>query len=419
MTLLDLFPSMHSAMSPRLDHAVWPTETHYDSSGRITVGRVALQDIADQFGTPTHVIDEDDVRHRCRAYRKTFPEADIAYAAAALPIRAIVRWVTEEGLSIGIGSTSELAIALSAGVDPKRIILHCNAMTADEAQSAAAIGVGRIVVDSPACIAHVSAATRNPQHVLIHVQPEPRHSNESDDATRAAVRQSNLNLVGLHCHLGSHPSDTESIASAIHELVAQLDMVRHDYGTILTELVLGGDHAVPRTPNGTAVHLPDLAVTIDDALDSACATYRFPRPTITLEPGRSIVARAGVTLHRVVSVVGVGDDRTVVAVEGGRNTDPSTSEATVALANRHPTGPVITATLVGRRDEPQQGVAVTLPADVHPGDVLAVAGTGALRNGFTTTTCVGRPPIVAVQRGRATQLVRRETIADLMARDAD
>ncbi|MBJ8342423.1 diaminopimelate decarboxylase [Antrihabitans sp. YC3-6] len=419
MTLLDLLPSMHSAMSARLDHAFWPSETHYDSSGRITVGRVALQDIADQFGTPTHVIDEDDVRHRCRAYRKIFPEADIAYAAAALPIRAVVRWVTEEGLSIGIGSTSELAIALSAGVDPKRIILHCNAMTAEEAQSAAAIGAGRTVVDSLACIAHVSAATRNSQNVLIQVQPDARHCNESDDAIRAAVRQSNLNLVGLHCHLGSHSSDTDRIASTIHELVTQLDLVRREHGTVLTELVLGGDRSVSPTPNGTSVHLPGLAATIDDALDSACATYRFPRPRITLEPGRAIVASAGVILHRVVSVVGVGDGRTVVAVEGGRNADPSSPVATVALANRHPTGPVMTATLVGSRDEPQQGVVVTLPADVHPGEVLAVAGAGDLRNGFATTTSVGRPPIVAVQHGRTTQLVRRETIADLMARDAD
>src|SRR5690349_5223588 len=113
-------------MTPRLDPTLWPTTTAVDELGRVTVGGVALADIADQYGTPTYVLDEEDVRHRCRRYRHTLPEAEIAYAGKALLTRAVAAWVAEEGLALDVCTAGELAIALSAGVDPRRIILHGN-----------------------------------------------------------------------------------------------------------------------------------------------------------------------------------------------------------------------------------------------------------------------------------------------------
>jgi diaminopimelate decarboxylase len=154
VTLLNLFSSSRPGMAARPDSAVWPRDSHFDGAGRIVVGGVALTDIAERFGTSSCVLDEREVRDHCRAYRKLFPEAEIVYAGQALLVRAVANWVTEEGLSVAVYSADELAVALDAGIDPKRIIMHgtdsdCSQgarnNTADDwLQTAAKCRVGRI-----------------------------------------------------------------------------------------------------------------------------------------------------------------------------------------------------------------------------------------------------------------------------------
>ncbi|MCA1007458.1 diaminopimelate decarboxylase [Rhodococcus hoagii] len=444
MTLLDIFPSLRAAMAPRLDPAVWPVTTGHDDHGRIRVGGVALDDVADQYGTPTYVLDEDDVRHRCRAYRAAFPEAELAYAAKALMIRAVADWVTNEGLSLDVCSSGELAIALSSGVDPARIILHGNAKTAAELRAAVHAGVGRIVVDSHTEIRLLASLARGRQRVLVRATPGidihghpavttgvddqkfgfPIAGGHLDAAVRLVLEQPSLELAGLHCHLGSQITDSGLFAAAIDRLIGQMDQVRRDHGIILTNLNLGGGHAVPYRPGDPQMDLTDLARAVDDALDEACARNRFPRPDITLEPGRAIVARAGVTLYRVVSIKTVSGGRTFVAVDGGMSDNPRVAlygaRYDVAVANRHPAGAHTPMTVVGRHCEAGDVLAhdVLLPCDLHPGDVLAVPCTGAYHHGLASTyNGVGRPPVVAVRGGTARELIRRETAADLLSRD--
>lgn len=335
MTLLEICPSLRAAMVPRLDPALWPVTTDYDDRGRIRVGGVALDDIADQFGTPTYVLDEDDVRHRCRTYRSVFPESEIAYAAPALIVRAVARWVANEGLSLDVCSAGELAVALAAGVDPARIVLHGNAKTAAELRAAVGSGVGRIVVDSHTEIRLLASLVQGRQKVLVRATPDihghpavptgvddqkfgfPITGGYLDTAVGLVLAQPGLDLVGLHCHLGSQITDSRLFATAIERIVGQMDRIRHDHGVILTNLNLGGGHAVPYRPGDRGLDLAELARVVDDALDAACARNRYPRPIVTLEPGRAIVARAGVTLYRVVSIKTVGGGRTFVAVDGG------------------------------------------------------------------------------------------------------
>ncbi len=265
MTLLDIFPSLRAAMAPRLDPALWPVTTDHDERGRIRVGGVALDDIADQYGTPTYVLDEDDVRHRCRAYRTAFPESEIAYAAKALTTRAVADWVTSEGLSLDVCSEGELAIARSAGVDPSRIILHGNAKTATELRTAVGVGVGRIVVDSHTEIRLLASLARRRQRVLVRATPDidihgqpavttgvddqkfgfPINGGHLDAAVRLVLEQPSLELVGLHCHLGSQITDVELFASAVERMIGRMEQIRRDHGVILTNLNLGGGHAVP------------------------------------------------------------------------------------------------------------------------------------------------------------------------------
>jgi diaminopimelate decarboxylase len=444
MTLLDYLPSLHNAATPRIDSAIWPLTTTVDDLGRLCVGGVALTEIADEFRTPTYVLDETDFRRRLQRYRSILPEVEIRYAAKSLLTTDIARWVAQEGAGLDVSSGGELAIALAGGMDPARIVLHGNAKPVDELADAAAVGIGRIVVDSPMEIAYLSCVARRPQPVLIRVTPgidiggHPAVVTGVDDqkfgfaltdghalaAAQRILHQPALELVGLHCHIGSQVTDATLYGEVIRRMIATMADIRRTHGVLLHELNIGGGHGVPYVSGDSELDLAEVADIIDDALDWACATERFPRPRIVMEPGRAISARAGVTLYRVVSVKSQPGGRTFVAVDGGMSDNPRIAlygaNYTVALANRHALGPTKRVTIAGRHCESGDEIArdVELPADIHPGDLLAVACTGAYQHSMASNyNMVGRPPIVAVRHGQVRELVRRETTADLLARD--
>ena len=238
------------------------------------------------------------------------------------------------------------------------------------------------------------------------------------------LHQPLLELVGLHCHIGSQVTDPTLYGEAIHRMIATMADIRSRHGVILHELNIGGGHGVPYVSGDPELNIAELADLIDDSLDWACAKERFPRPRIVIEPGRAISARAGVTLYRVVSVKAQEGGRTFVAVDGGMSDNPRVAlygaKYTVALANRHSLGLTQPVTVAGRHCEAGDEIArdIELPADVHPGDLLAVACTGAYQHSMASNyNMVPRPPVIAVRHGRSTQIVRRETTSDLLARD--
>lgn len=443
-TLVDVLPSLGYAAPPRFHPAIWPVTTHADDEGRLCIGDVPLTDIADEFRTPTYVIDEADFRYRARRYRKALRGAEIVYAGKSLLTIAVARWAREEGLSIDVCSAGELATAIAGGAEPARIVMHGNAKSHDELRAAVQVGVGRIVLDSGIEIAYLSGLATRRQSVLIRVTPDidihghraittgisdqkfgfTLDGGHAADAVKRILAHPNLDLIGLHCHIGSQVADPAVYGEAIHRMVAAMADIRARHGTILTELNIGGGHAIPYLPSDPALDLDVLASVIDDALDAACAAERFPRPAIIVEPGRGISARAGVTLYQVCAVKTQSGGRTFVAVDGGMSDNPRVAlygaKYTVALANRHSLGPRRRVTVAGRHCEAGDELArdVELPADLHAGDLLAVACTGAYHHSMSSNyNMVGRPPLVAVKDGNARELVRRETVADLWARD--
>jgi diaminopimelate decarboxylase len=444
MTLLDILPSLGQAAPRRFDSSIWPVTAHSDEEGRLCVGGVPLADIADEFGTPTYVFDEADFRHRARRYRRVLRGTDVVYAGKSLLTTAVARWAREEGLGVDVCSTGELAVALAGGVDPARVVAHGNAKSPDELREAVRVGVGRIVLDSCIEIAYLAGLARRRQPVLIRVTPDvdihghravttgisdqkfgfTLDGDHAAEAVKRVLAHPILDLVGLHCHIGSQVTDAGLYGEAIRRMVAAMADVRAHHGVILTELNIGGGHAIPYAPGDGELNLDALARVIEDAVDEACAAERFPRPRIVVEPGRAISGRAGVTLYRVCSVKMRPRGRTFVAVDGGMSDNPRVSlygaQYTVALANRHPVGPRQRVTIAGRHCEAGDEIArdVELPADLRPGDVLAVACTGAYHHSMASNyNMVGRPPLVAVGDGRARTLVRRETTADLFLRD--
>jgi diaminopimelate decarboxylase len=257
MPLLELSPSVDPAAKPRLDRSVWPLTTHVDELGRLRVGAVALTEVADAFGTPTYVLDEADFRQRISHYRAALPEVDVVYAGKALLTTSVAHWVAEEGIGLGVCSGGELAVALAGGVDPARIIMGGNAKTPDELRDAATMGVGRIVVDSPIEAALLSGWVRDRQQVLIRVSPEIDTSLEwvPDDQC--------LELVGFYCDVGSHVTDARLYGSAICRMVSAMAEVRNTHGVVVTEVNIGGGHAVPHIRGDRALNLEELADVIE------------------------------------------------------------------------------------------------------------------------------------------------------------
>ncbi|MFG1792594.1 diaminopimelate decarboxylase family protein [Nocardia sp. NPDC049149] len=420
MTLVDFFSPVRSGTTAHLDSAIWPHGARYDADGRIMVGGVALADIAETYGTAARVVDEHEVRLRCRAYRKTFPEAEIAYAATALLIGVVADWVTDEGLSMAVHSSGELAAALAAGVDPKRIILHANGLSREELATAVTQRVNRIVLGSPAEVDLLATVATRTQRVLLRLDPGIERDTRQSAAgfalgtpAAAAVAQvlgvPTLELIGFSCHLGSQLYNPDHYGEAIRRMIAEMAQVRHDHDRLLTDLDLGGGHAIAYRSGDAEMNLPELSAIIEDALDAGCARQHFPRPNVALEPGRGIVARAGVTLHRVMSVKHSDGGHVSVVIDSAARAR-SGDGAGMVVANRRATGPQVTATVAGRAGDVILATGVRLPADLRPGELLAVPCTGAYHHSSTRTR------VIAVRAGQYAQLVHREP--DFLDRDA-
>ncbi|MFC4114494.1 diaminopimelate decarboxylase [Nonomuraea zeae] len=430
-------PETPSAAEP------WSATTRFHPYA--ATGGVPLMDVAERYGTPAYVVDEADLRGRCRAFRAALPDADILYAAKAFLCRAMATWIREEGLGLDVCSGGELAIARSVGFPAERIVFHGNAKTPHELLEAVEYGVGRIVVDNLAEIPRLAVLVPpgRRQKVLLRVIPDIEAgahaairtggegqkfglSIASGDAAAAVtrvLRQPELELVGLHCHLGSQIFAAEPYEQAARVMVEQLALVRDTYGIVLPQLDLGGGQGIAYLGTEHGLTPGGYARTVVKAMEERCAALGLPVPRLTIEPGRSISGPAGLTLYRVIAVKRTLT-RTFVAVDGGMSDNPRPSlygaRYTARLIGRRSTAPARQVTLVGHHCEAGDVIAesVPLPADVRPGDVVAVPATGAYHYSMASTyNLTGRPPVIAVADGAARVVVRREEIDDLLRRD--
>ncbi|MFD4001414.1 diaminopimelate decarboxylase [Streptomyces rubiginosohelvolus] len=427
------------------DLTVWPASTARLPQGHLSVGGVSLAELADRFGTPAYVLDEDEIRARCRTYRAAFPQADVVYAAKAFLSRAMVRWIEEEGLGLDVCSAGELELAHAAGFPPERMVLHGNAKSPRDIELALRVGVGRIVVDSPSEIARIAALTgpAGRQKVMVRVVPGVSAGGHekirtgtdgqkfglslTDGSAQHAIArvlgQPQLELTGLHCHIGSQITDVKPYLVAVRRMVGLMARIKESHGVTLPELDLGGGHGVAYRPGEPALDLTALARRLTAELTVSCAAARLPVPRLAIEPGRAIAAPAGVALYRVLAVKHTGPTL-FVAVDGGMSDNPRPALYGARYAprpiGRASTAGPVPATVVGRHCEAGDVIAsdVLLPADVRPGDLVAVPVAGAYQASMASAyNLVGRPPVIAVHRGTARLLIRRETQEDLSRRD--
>ena len=259
-------------------------------------------------GTPTPTTDEEELR-RCKIYRKSFAMTEIAFPATTLRNRAIAKWVRDHHVTVDVRTGEELAMALAAGVRLQRLALYADALSESELSAAVNLGVGRVVAAS---VQHIelmrSVVAKRAQDVVIRMtdvnapllatagdaERVPAgfrfDSNESDTAIAAVLDHEWLNLVGLHCEVGPQDHDFVSYPAAIGHMIAEMTQIRRNHGIVLTRLGLGGGRAVPS--GNWSVELPQLAAQIDESLDDACGTLRFPRPLVVLSAGLDIIGRS-------------------------------------------------------------------------------------------------------------------------------
>ncbi|MFE4520235.1 diaminopimelate decarboxylase [Kitasatospora sp. NPDC056783] len=412
----------------------------------LLVGGVGLAEAAERFGTPLYVLDEAEVRARARAYRRALPHAEVLYAAKAFLCSAMAEWVADEGLGLDVCSSGELWLAVSAGFPAQRILLHGNAKSPEELRLARRLRVGRIVIDGPAEIARLAAlvAADTPQRVLVRVVPGisaghhpavrtgvggqkfgfPIEGGDAADAIARVLDQPGLELAGLHCHLGSQIASVEPYLLALDALVRLLAAVRDRHGVELPELDLGGGHGIGYLPGDDELDLADFAVRVTDRLAVRCAEAGLEVPRLVVEPGRAIAGPAGVAVYRVLSVKHTADGRGFVAVDGGMSDNPRPalygSPYTVRLVGRRSEAGEARVDVVGRHCEAGDVLVrdAALPADLRPGDLLAMPAAGAYQLSMASGyNLVGRPAVVAVKDGRARLLIRRETVEDFRLRE--
>ncbi|GAA3836420.1 diaminopimelate decarboxylase [Streptomyces coacervatus] len=425
--------------------SVWPASTAEPRPGDLTVGGVPLAEIADRFGTPVYVLDENEVRDRCRTYRHAFPDAEVLYAAKAFLCRAMVHWMAEEGLGLDVCSAGELELAVTTGFPPERMVLHGNAKSPQDLETALRLGVGRIVIDSPSEIARLAAAVGPGGHQKVMVRVVPGISagghekirTGTDDqkfglsisdgyAQHAIARildQPQLELTGLHCHLGSQITSVKPYVAAVRRTVGLMARLHEQHGLVLSELDLGGGHGIAYRPGEEGLDPTALAHRVRIELAEACAAAQLPVPHVIIEPGRAIVGPAGIALYHVLAVKHTGE-RVFVAVDGGMSDNPRPALYGVRYAprliGRHSIADPARVTVVGRHCEAGDILAadVELPGDVRPGDLLGVPVAGAYHLSMASGyNLVGRPPVAAVRDGCARLLVRRESLDDIRTRD--
>ncbi|WP_228980670.1 diaminopimelate decarboxylase [Streptomyces sp. DH12] len=448
----DVLPEGHYTAPPadlnHLDAKVWSRTVRRGDDGVVTVGGLRVTDLAEEYGTPAYVLDEADFRARCRAWSDAFgADADVFYAGKAFLSRAVVRWLTEEGLNLDVCSGGELATALSAGMPADRIAFHGNNKTPDEIRRAVEAGVGRIVLDSfqeIARVAHVARSLDRRQRVQIRVTVGVEaHTHEfiatahedqkfgialaggqAAEAVRRVLGLDSLELVGIHSHIGSQIFDMAGFEVAARRVVSLLAAVRDEHGVELPEIDLGGGLGIAYTPDDDPREPHEIAKALGEIVTRECEAAGLATPRISVEPGRAIVGPTAFTLYEVGTVKVLEGLRTYVSVDGGMSDNIRTAlydaEYSVSLVSRASDAEPVLCRVVGKHCESGDIVVkdAFLPADLAPGDLIAVPATGAYcRSMASNYNHALRPPVVAVSDGAARVVVRRETEEDLLRLD--
>ena len=426
---------------------------HFDinEKGHLTIGGADAVELAREFGTPAYILDENVIRANCREYLRAATEnfgADALplYASKALCFTGIYKLVAEEGLGVDCVSGGELYTARAAGFPAERIYFHGNNKTDRDIKDAMDMGVGRFVVDNHEELEAVSAeAARRgkKQPILLRITPgiDPHThkaivtgnidskfgsaiaTGQAMEIVKKAIASEGVELIGLHCHIGSQIFDVEPFADAANIMIRFIAKIKDECGYEISELNLGGGFGVRYTEYDREISYSKAISDIARIIRGYCDDNSIKMPRIILEPGRSLVAAAGATLYTVGSVKEISNFRNYISVDGGMPDNPRyalyQSQYTALIANKAGEPRDYKATLAGRCCESGDLLGENMEIQrAKRGDILAVLVTGAYNYSMASNyNRLPRPPVVMVKDGVARLAVKRESYEDLVRND--
>ena len=426
---------------------VLPFTAQADEDGVLEIGGCNVRDLAQEFGTPLYIYDERTIRETCRAYLRDYqaqlPGARAHYASKAWLNPALTRILVEEDFGLDVVSAGELHVALAGGMDPEQIGFHGNGKTRAELEYALDAGVGRIIVDNDDELAVLDELTRERaqvQRIMLRITPGvdaqthaktttglrdskfgfPLPSGQAEAAVVRAMQAPFLDLTGLHIHLGSPLFNVEPYADGIATIGQFAADLKQRHGYEWREFSPGGGMALTYTADRVAPETDIYAVEIANAIHTACDAHGLAVPDVHIEPGRSVVGRAGVALYSVVSRKHIPETRDYVTVDGGMadNIRPAMYESTyeAAAAEQMNTVPSLVATVAGKFCESGDVLVrdANLPA-LQLGELIAIPASGAYQIAMESNYNLAlRPAIVMVNDGEARLVRRRQTLDDLL-----
>lgn len=426
---------------------LYPT-TLSTENNQLVVGGVAMTALAKSHGTPLYIMDSETVRKNCRDYtqilKDVYPNHLVCYAGKANSNTGLLQVIRQEGLGVDVVSAGELMTALAAGFDPQTILFHGNNKSKTELQLAIKHQV-TIVIDNPQEIKNLTELLSTTQAIvpcLVRLKPEiDAHTHTyirtgqldskfgiSKDELSALIQSieahPHLRFDGIHSHIGSQIFELKPYLEAVDVLVSTMASIQKDLGVEINTLNMGGGFGIQYIKEENPLEIPTVLETLADALLSSCEREGIRPPKLILEPGRSIVGNAGMTLYEIGTLKSIPNIKNYLFIDGGMADNPRPilyqSQYTWALANKADDAPVTSYAIAGKFCESGDILAenVLLPT-VEVGDLLCAFGTGAYNYSMASNyNRFCRPEMIAVEKGQTTVWVRRETTDDLLQYDS-
>lgn len=422
-----------------------------NEKNHLTIGGADTLELAKKFGTPVIVYDENEIRKNCRAFVSSIEDnyggnGLVLYASKAFSCKEMYRLVNSENMGVDVVSGGELYTALSTGFPAEKIYFHGNNKKYDEIEYAVDSGVGRIVVDNLTeleTLNKIACEKGKKVGIMFRIKPGidahthnfirtgqidskfglALETGEAMQGVKEALKMEHIELKGLHCHIGSQIFDIDPFELAAQVMLKFMKDIKDETGVVLSELNLGGGFGIKYLVDDKPQPYTEYMRRVAKTVKASAEEYGLPVPFILIEPGRSVVGAAAVTLYTVGAVKHIPDVRTYVSIDGGMGDNPRyilyQSSYKVVCANKMNEEKTLTATVAGKCCESGDLIQenVKLP-QVEPGDTLAVLSTGAYNYSMASNyNRIPRPPVVMVKDGEARLIIKGESYEDLVRND--
>ena len=449
-----------AAMNEISDH-IWPKSANRNNDGALVISGLDVRDISQKYPTPLFVLDETDLINRVQKYMKSFSKAShgskltketkIFYASKAFTSSLFIKLIVNEGMGVDVATEGELRVALAGGCKPENIIFHGNNKSVDELAFAIDKKVGLFAVDSffeiarlaqlaidknvkPNVLVRVTAGIEAHTHEFVATAHEDQKfgfslaAGDADEAVRRIVKDENLHLVGLHSHIGSQIFDNKGFEIAATRLAELALRIAKEHNVQIEMLNLGGGMGIAYTDSDAPLAIEQMSSELVDIVYKLFTTNGLAMPQLAFEPGRAIVGPSMITLYTVGTTKKIelenGEKRTYVAVDGGMSDNIRTAlygaQYSVTLASRLSKAEPMLSRIVGKHCESGDIIVrdCYLPKDLVPGDLVAVAATGAYNRSLSSQyNLVTRPGVISVNNKNITELLRKETYEDVFITD--